>query len=432
MNEHRKHGLSVRSAALCAGALAVMCSLSAARSAGAEDLSVIVARAREQVENGAYAEALKTLSALPKKDLPVALAVEAGLLETTAALVAKGNEAGEAACAKAVVAAGYNPEVAREQSPKVRTACRNAAENERKQRLARESVTLSNLEVKKPDVAWQPVRISASASQIPGWLRVVARVTSSALEGSFDLALAPSQEGPLLGTLDPSWMRPKARINVELIAQDKYGDLPSQPQASAFEVPEPEAMVELSDVPGGAQVRVDGDAEKPDEKRRIAVKPGKHTVEMRLANGASASADVEVPQGTVARVALSPQKGGGQALAWIATGATVALGAVGGVLLFNASSRASEMEELSQKREEESNLPATEYSEIAAKNDERKTFATVGTGLLIGAGVTAALAVTLWLWPDGSAKAGDEKKASRGPRLFVGVGPGSLRLSGQF
>ena len=418
--------------ALFLGVSALVCG--AEKPAAAEDLSAIVARAREQVENGAYADALRTLSNLPKKELPQALAVEAGLLETTAALVSKGAEAGEAACAKAVVAAGYDPEVAREQSPKVRTACRNAAETERKQRLSRANVTLSQLDVKKPEVAWQPVRISASASQIPGWLRVVARVTSSALEGSFDLALAPSQEGPLRGTLDPSWIRPKARIKIELVAQDKFGDLPSASQSSAFEVPEPEAVVELSDVPGGASVTVDGDDQKPDEKGRIAVKPGKHTVKMSLPDGASASTDVDAAEGSVTRVALSPQKGGGRALAWIATGTAVALGAVGGVLLFNANSRANEIEELSQKREEGSNLPATEYSEIASKNDERKTFSTVGTGLLIGAGAAAALSITLWLLPEGgSSKAkSDEKKSSAAPRLSARIGPSSLILTGTF
>ncbi len=433
MKAHRKTRHGAKTKALCVAMFAVFCTCAASKQAAAEDLSVIVARAREQVENGAYADALRTLNGLPKKDLPQALAVEAALLETTAALVSKGAEAGESACAKAVVAAGYDPEVAREQSPKVRAACRNAAENERKQRLSRANVTLSNLDVRKPEVAWQPVRISASASQSPAWLRVVARVSSSALEGSFDLALAPSQEGPLRGTLDPSWIRPKARIKIELIAQDKFGDLPSGPQTSEFTVPEPEAIVELSEVPSGAQVSADGEDQKPDEKGRFAVKPGKHSVKMSLPNGASASTEVDVPQGSVTRVALSPQKGGGRTFAWIATGTSVALFAVGGVLLFNANSRANEIEELSLKREEGSNLPATEYSEIAAKNDERKTFATVGTGLLIGAGATAALALTLWLWPEGGSKSeGDSKKSATAPRISARVGPGSFMLRAQF
>jgi hypothetical protein len=405
--------------------------------AAGQDLSVIVARAREQTENGAYADALRTLNTLPKSGVPTALAVEAGLLEATAALVAKGADAGQAACSKAVIAAGYDPEVAREQSPKVRAACKAAAAEERSKRLTRANVTLSALEVQKPQVAWQPIRISATSSQLPPWLRVVARVTSSALEGSFDLALAPSLEGPLRGTLDPSWIRPKARIKVELVAQDKFGDLASPPQATEVEVPAAEARVALGEVPSGAVVSVDGTEVKPDAGGTIAVEPGSHTIEMELSSGASASAKVDVQRGNVAQVALSPQKGGSRTLAWIATGTSVALGAAGGVMLFNAASRASEIEELSQKREAGTGLPATEYSEIASKNEDRQTFATVGTALLIGAGVAAAAAITIWVWPDGSSssssKASDSKAAAASrPRVAARIGPTSIGLAGTF
>ena len=403
--------------------------------AAGQDLSVIVARAREQTENGAYADALRTLNALPKSGVPTALAVEAGLLEATAALVAKGAEAGQTACSKAIIAAGYDPDVAREQSPKVRAACKAAAAEERSKRLSRSNVTLSALEVQKPQVAWQPIRISATASQVPPWLRVVARVTSSALEGSFDLALAPSLEGPLRGTLDPSWIRPKARIKVELVAQDKFGDLAAPPQATEVEVPAAEARVALGEVPSGASVSVDGTEVKPDSAGTVAVEPGTHTIKMELSDGAAASTKVDVQRGNVAQVALSPQRSGGSTLAWIATGTSVALGAAGGVMLFSAASRASEIEELSQKREEGTGLPATEYSEIASKNEDRQTFATVGTVLLIGAGVTAAAALTLWLWPDGSSSKASDAKASasgQGPRIAARIGPTSIGFAGTF
>ncbi|HZF53335.1 MAG TPA: hypothetical protein VE093_32005 [Polyangiaceae bacterium] len=427
-----KLGASRRTSALLPlfAALA-LASAAAPREAAAQDLSVIVARAREQTENGAYAEALRTLAALPKSNVPPALAVEAGLLETTAALVVKGADAGQAACSKAVIAAGYDPEVAREQSPKVRAACKAAAAEERRQRLARANVKLSDLDVQKPEVAWQPIRISATSSQLPPWLRVMARVTSSALEGSFDLALAPSLEGPLRGTLDPSWMRPKARIKVELVAQDKFGDLASPPQASEVEVPAAEARVALGEVPSGAVVSVDGTEVKPEPTGTVAVSPGSHTIKMELEDGASASTKVDVPRGSVARVALSPQTSGGRALAWIATGTSVALGAAGGVMLFSAASRASEIEELSQKREAGTDLPATEYSEIASKNEDRQTFATVGTVLLIGAGVTAAAAITLWVWPAGKASDAKASAAAR-PLVTARIGPTSIGIAGSF
>lgn len=421
-------------------ALVTALSLSAAGSAGADDLSSVVARAREQVESGAYADALKTLQALPSTDLPAALAVEAGLLATTATLVVKPGDEGQKVCAKAIVAAGYDPEVARDQSPKVRAACKAAAANERRQRLARETITVSDLDVEKPLVAWQPVRIASAVSRVPPWLRVVARVTSSALEGSFDLALAPSMEGPLRGTIDPAWLRPKAKIKVELVAQDKFGDLGPAEKTAEFEVPSAEAVVVLGDVPAGATVTVDGADVKPSSGGELPVTPGEHAVGMTLSDGASAVATVNAARGSATRVALSPTKASsGKTFAWIATGTAVAALAAGGVMMINAASRTSEIEELSAKREPGSNLPVTEYSEIRAKDDDRKTFTTAGAALLIGGGAAAVLAVTLWALPDGSAsKEGAPKKTSQRrpepPRASLGarIGPNAVMLFGRF
>ncbi len=398
------------------------------RPLGAQDLAGVVARAREQVENGAYADAMRTLKSLPPTGVPDALAVEAALLETTAALVTDGPGAGESACAKAVVASGYDPEVARDQSPKVRAACRAASERERGQRLARAQIALANLKMDPPAVAWQPVRVSASANRVPAWLRIAARVTSSALEGSFDLALAPSVEGPLRGTLDPSWIRPGARIQIDLVAQDRHGDLGPTGQSIAVQVPAAEAMIALGDVPASAAVRIDGAPVKPAPGGRVPVSPGKHTIAMVLDDGASASATVEVGRGGVARVALSPQRPArSRTVAWLATGAAVALGSVGGVLLLNADSRRREIEDLSARREAGSGLPAVEYSELQAKDEERQTFSTVGTVLLVGGGVACAAAVTLWLWPEGKARGG-EAAASLGAR----VGASGVSLVGTF
>jgi hypothetical protein len=414
-----------RSFAALLSPLAALAALLAPMAAAAQDLAGVVARARAQVESGAYADAMKTLATLPSKGVPDALAVEAALLGTTAALVTGGAEAGEAACANAVVASGYDPEVARDQSPKVRAACRAAAAKERAQRLARAQIQISGLKVDPPAVAFQPVRVAATASSVPPWLRVVARVTSSALEGSFDLALAPSLEGPLRGTLDASWIRPGARMKVEVIAQDRYGDLGPTGQSAALVVPTAEAMIALGDLPAGAMVRIDHAVVKPADGR-VPIAPGKHTVSLELADGAFASAAVEVSRGGVARVALSPQRPArSRTFAWIATGTAVALGSVGGVLLLNADSRRREIEELSAKREEGSNLPAVEYSELQGKDEERATFATLGTVFLVGGGVAAAAAVTLWLWPDGSSRQGSAA-------VGVRVGLGGAAVVGRF
>jgi hypothetical protein len=400
-----------------------------AKNADAEDLSSIVAHAREQVENGAYAQAITTLATLPSHDVPQALAVEAGLLETTAALVSKGQAAGEAACAKAIVASGYDPEVARDQSPKVRAACRTAAAAERGKRVERAKVSFGDLMFDTPEVAWQPVRVSTtSTSTPPPWLHVIARVSSSALEGTFDLALAPSLEGPLRGTLDSSWIRPKAKISIDLIAQDKYGDLGPLGQHREITVPTAEALVALGDLPSGATVTVDDAKAEPTPQGKVAITPGAHTIALEIGD-ASASTKVDAQRGSVTSVALSPQRSTTRrTLAVIATGATVTLGVAGGVFLLVANSRKREIEELAAKREPGTGLPATSYADVQSKESDRKTFSTVGTALLIGGGATAVTALALWVWPSSGSGPAAKKTGSLTPL----VGPGSLGLAGTF
>ena len=396
-----------------------------------EDLSGIVAKAREQTENGAFAEALRTLGQLPKDDVPATLAVEAGLLEATAALVTKGEAGGQAACAKAVVASGYDPEVARDQSPKVRGVCRVAAEKVRKERIEKAGVKLGDISVAAPDVAWQPVRLSAEVEKAPAWLRVVARVRSSAIEGSFDMPLAPSPDGPLRGTLDPSFIRPGATLEISLVAQDKFGDLLVTTGKQTVAVPKREALVAFGDVPSSAKVFIDDKPVQPDDSGRVAVEPGKHDVSMEI-DDASASAKVEVERGAIASVALSPQKGGGRTLAWVATGSAVVLGAVGGVLLGTAAVRKNEIEELAAQREPGTNLPATTYTDIKARDDERRLFSNVGLGFAIGGGAVGVLAVTLWLLPSGRSKAPEKKGANVSPTIMPQIGLGTVGLSGRF
>jgi hypothetical protein len=409
-----------------------------------DDLANLVARARDQVESGGYEAALKTLSYLPSSNVPPALAVEAALLETTAALVARGPSAGEAACSKAIIAAGYDPEVARDQSPKVRSACRAAAATVRGERIQRDRISFAELVIEAPEVAYRPVRIEVVVSVQPIWLRAVARITSTALDGSFDLALAPSVEGPLRGTLDASWIRPGAKIHIDLVAQDKYGDLGGTLKKASFDVPRSEAAIALGTIPTGATVTVDGTATKLDAQGRAPVAPGTHTIALELTDGATASTSIEVKRGNVARVALSPQKAASsRTFAWIATGTTVALGAVGTVLFLTANGRKGQIEDAAAKREPSTSLPATEYSDIASLDKDRKTFVTAGTAVFIAGGVTGALAVALWLWPDSRPNtkkrtgrpevAPRARSAQNAPRAIVPVfGIGGVGVAGSF
>ncbi len=408
--------LIAATAAACVFSLVVPCA--------AQDLSAIVARAREQVEAGKYGDAVRILASLKGRNLPAQLAVEVGLLETTALLVEK-PEAAPAACGRAVVAAGFDPDVARDQSPKVREACREAAKQVRAGRLADEGIELSKLEVRKPDVAYQPLRVSTEVSKKAPWLKVVARVQSAELEGVFDVPLVPSQEGPLLGTLDSSWIRPSSRLKVSLVAQDKFGDLGPPSNETTLVVPKAEAAIALGTVPKNAKVTLDGDAVTPDASGKIEATPGKHEVGMTLADGAYAEAEVELRRGVITRVALAPQgQSPSRVLPWVATGTSVALLVAGGVLLINAEARRSELEDAAARREPGTDLPASDYADLQEIDDERLIFQNVGIGLMAGGGAVAIVATILWLVPTGGAST----TASVSPE----IGPGYFGLRGTF
>jgi hypothetical protein len=408
--------------------------------ASAQDVASLVARARELVEAGNYPEALRMIALLEGRELPPAVAVESALLETTAALVVKPGDV-VAACKKAIVASGYDPDVARDQSPKVRAACRDAAADVRGGRLEREGVKVGDLEASKPEVAWQPVRLRATVEPRPEWLQFVARVGSKRLEGTFDVALVPGDEGKLYGTLDASWLRPGDRLQVQLVAQDRFGDLGEPVRKTTIDVPEAEGMIALGDVPSGAVVKVDGRRVTPAAGGRIPVEPGPHEVEM-IQGEATAQTDVEVARGGVARVALSPAVSRSNALAWIATGTSVACLATGGVLMLVADGRRADIEEAAARREPGTDLPATDYAQIEGLESDRAAFSTAGTVLLVAGGATAVLATTLWLWPSGGGGGDEADEAAPGPQAraprpaapSVGatLSPGWVGLRGSF
>ena len=150
---------------------------------------------------------------------------------------------------------------------------------------------------------------------------------------------------------------------------------------------------------------------------------------------ASASTEVDVQRGNVARVALSPAVSSSNALAWIATGTSVACLATGGVLMLVADGRRSDIEEAAAQREPGTSLPATDYADIQSLEDDRVTFSTAGTVLLIAGGATAVLATTLWLWPSGGGSSDDAEPAEETARrggVSVSASPGWIGMRGSF
>ena len=399
-------------------------------SASAQDAASVVARARAKVEEGAYADALRLLDGLGAKSLPPQLAVEAALLQATSSLVTSGPEAAARACRRAVLASGFDPEVAREQSPKLREACRAAAREVRSTRLREEHVAVGALVAPAPTVAYQPVRVSAELAGPPAWLRLAARVTTEgpgATEGAIDIPLLPSQDGLARGTLDADWIRPGCKLTVALVAQDRHGDLGAPLGTVSFSVPRAEAGIALGRIPEGASVLLDDAATGADASGFVAAAPGEHRVGLRLANGAFAETEITIARGEVAQVALAPELVG-ESYLWpaITSGAAVSLLGAGTVFLLTSNARRLELEERAATREPGTNLPAYDYAELAGIDEERVTFQRLGIGLLVGGGVASIAASTLWIVST------SDENAPVPVAAQLELGPGWIGLRGTF
>ena len=406
--------------------LCLVLPLMSARVANAQDMSAVVARAREQMDAGNYTDGMRTLSSLRGKTLPTQLAIEVALLETTGSLVSQSAEAAREACGRAVVAAAYDPDVARELSPKVREVCKAAAKKVRADRLTEAGVKPSPLEVEKPSVAYQAVRFSAKLAKSAPWLRMIVRVESSALEGSFDVPLVPSEEGLLLGTLDSAWIRPKSKLTLRLVAQDRFGDLGDAIHSETVSVPENEAAISLGAIPEGGRVRLDGDDIKPDGAGLIPATAGSHEVRLTLPSGAYAETSVELARGGLAQVTLAPsEQEPSRVWPWVTTGTALALGVAGGVLLINSELRKNDLEDAAAEREPGTDLPVSDFADIESIDSERTTFLYAGIGILAGAGAVGILATVLWLVPGGGAEPAQSA-------IMPVVGPGFVGVTGRF
>ena len=84
-------------------------------------------------------------------------------------------------------------------------------------------------------------------------------------------------------------------------------------------------------------------------------------------------------------------------------------------------------QEAAARREPGTSLPASSYAELQTIDDQRATFSTVGTGLLIGAGATAVLATVLWLTSGSSAP-----EPADAAWVMPVVGPGFVGVQGGF
>jgi len=238
-----------------------------------------------------------------------------------------------------------------------------------------------------------------------------------------------------LGTLDASWIRPKAKLTIKLVAQDRFGDLGAELDVRKLDVPAAEAAIALGTVPKGAIIKLDGNTVTADDKGRVPATAGKHVISLTLESGASAEADVELARGAVAQVGLVPQEPSpSRALPWVATGTAFALVVAGGVLLINAEARRSELEDKAAEREPGTGLPANDYATLQNIDDERTLFQNVGIGLLAGGGGVAIAATILWLVPigGGSSRSSSLWSHRSSARLTPVISPEFIGLRGAF
>jgi hypothetical protein len=77
-------------------------------------------------------------------------------------------------------------------------------------------------------------------------------------------------------------------------------------------------------------------------------------------------------------------------------------------------------------------LPATEYADIKARDDERKLVTNVGLGLAIAGGAVGVAAITLWLLPESGSRRSPKTEKRASITAVPVIGPGSLGLAGTF
>lgn len=392
-----------------------------------EEVGNRLADARRALEDVEYERVVALLMPLrTARDLPAALGTEAALLETTALVALQRTEQATEACRRAVALAGYDPTIARNQSPRVQAVCTTAAEQARRELIATRRIGIGEAVIRPGEVAWTPTRVEVRFDGDLSGLVTQAEVAIGD-QPAVTVGLPASGQPTRVVTLDANDAAPGARVSVTPLVRDAHGVLVRAPNATVATISRDEAAVRFGTGSDEGPLRVDGVpvARRATVGSLVPLEPGPHTIVVASPSG-EARAQIRLRRGEVALLTMRSSRGVSalDVLRWTTTGLAVVAAGTGGVFQVFAAANANQLEIAANTRDPATGLPSIRYSDVAYLDENRQQFQSIALGLFIGAGVSAALATVLWVVPGGSRAA---------PARTVGVAPtrggGALSIS---
>jgi hypothetical protein len=355
------------------------------------------------VEQLEFEDALGLL--LPMHDatgVPTALTVEAALLESSAYIALQQQAAAVAACRRGIVAANYDPEIAREQAPRVQAACRIAAAEARTALVEERRIAIGDVQVTSARVAWNPIRITA---QIRG--NVTNLVTEAEVRindnSAFTVVLRDAGGGIRSGSIDANLGVPGGRIQVVPLVRDEFGILVRSETPTTYIVPEDEAAVRFNAGSDEGPLEVDGRSTRARVRVGdvVPLPLGSHVLEVRTPRGRSHAA-INLRRGEIALLTLHSEAGSNalDIARWSSTVGAVALLGAGGVFYFLAASAGNQLAGYAETaRDPQTGLPLIQWSDVAPIDETRATNQNIAIGLFAGGAALAVVAIVTWAIP---------------------------------
>ena len=203
----------------------------------------LVARARAAFEQLEFEQTVRLLQPLhTRAGVPPLLAVQAALLETNALVAQQLTPAAIEACQRAVRFANFDPDVARDQSPRVQAVCHTAADQARREFVSSRHIRIATVNVITGPVAWNSVALQI---RIEGDLTGLTALAEVSVAGAPPAAVNLPGTGQTLrvAALDANLAVPRARIEVTPIVRDAFGVLARAESATIATVSANESAV---------------------------------------------------------------------------------------------------------------------------------------------------------------------------------------------
>lgn len=396
-----------------------------------ESVGERINRARSLLDQLEFEQAVGLL--IPLHDapgIPETLRVEAALLETNALVAMQRQPDAIAACVRAVEHANYNPDVAREQSPRTQAACRTAAEQARHDLIGRRSLAIRNVGISTGPVAWNPVRVEVGFDGDLTGLTTQAEVVVGTGQ-PFTVNLPNTGQPTRTAILEASLAAPNADVRVTPMIRDSFGVLVRSDSASTARIPTPEAAVQFALGSDEGPLRVDGTStgRRAQVGDTLPLSVGPHSIEVQARSGVTARASVTLHRGEIATLTLHGTSGttARDVVKWGSTIVGVAGLAAGAVFQFLAYSNALQLTQFANQRDDATGQPLIDWQAGAPIQRSLQVNQNLATGLFIGGGVLAGVAIVLWALPSNR-----ESAAPNGRRSAVRFVPTATGFGLQF